>query len=149
MKQAGLSSLKQRILLAEDDEEMRRLLAESLRADGYEVVEIADGRQLARSIDFHRSVIQRGRFFDVDLIISDIRMPGLSGLKVLRELRQYDQATPVILITAFGDDLTHSEGYRLDAEAVIDKPFDLDTFRAYVREVLGPGMEPGGTEAIW
>lgn len=145
----GRTQPKPRILLAEDDPEMRLLLAEALGGDGYEVIEIEDGQQLIRAVEFHRSIIQRGRFFDVDLIISDIRMPGMSGLKALRELRQVDQATPVILITAFGDDLTHSEGYRLHAEAVIDKPFDVDAFRAYVRELLPPEAGIHGPDELW
>lgn len=129
------------VLIAEDDREMCRLLADSLREDGYEVMEASDGQHLRDYIDYLRGTIVNGRFFDVDIIVSDIRMPGASGLEVLRELRRYDRETPVILITAFGDDQTHAEAYRLGASAIIDKPFDIDGFRAFIRQLVPPSSD--------
>lgn len=66
-------------------------------------------------------------------------MPWASGLTVLAALRRYDWATPAILITAFGDDETHSEARRLGAAAVFDKPFDMRDLRRAARRVLGVG----------
>ena len=127
-----------RVLLAEDDREMRRLLAEGLRQDGYDVIESSDGLDLCDCIYEFRTKIGNGRFFDVDLIVSDIRMPWVSGLEVLQELRVTNRETPVILITAFGDEQTHLQAYRLGAVAVLDKPFDLDRFREVVRQYMPP-----------
>jgi DNA-binding NtrC family response regulator len=124
-----------RILLAEDDEEMRRLLSTTLTRDGFEVIEAKDGNDLIRLIG---DQIFEGRGEPgIDLIVSDIRMPGLSGMNVLAGLRKADWATPVLLITAFGDQETHQEAHRLGAVGVFDKPFDLDDFRTAVVNLIG------------
>ena len=65
-------------------------------------------------------------------------MPGLTGLDVLAILRCANWATPVILITAFGDEATHAEGRELGAVAVFDKPFNVDALRATVLETIPP-----------
>ena len=129
-----------RILLAEDDEEMRRLLSTTLSRDGFEVIEAKDGNDLIRLIG---DQIFEGRGEPgIDLIVSDIRMPGLSGMNVLAGLRKADWATPVLLITAFGDKETHQEARRLGAVGVFDKPFDLDDFRTAVMNIIGGKMKP-------
>lgn len=131
-EEVGLS-MGRRVLLAEDDDEMCRLLAETLRGDGFEVVCTANGLELLEKINGYRGEMIGGRFFDVDLIVSDMRMPWVGGLEVLRQLRERDRVTPVIMITAFGDERTHADAYHLGATAVIDKPFDLDAFREIVK----------------
>ena len=73
-----------------------------------------------------------------DIVISDVRMPGLTGLDVLAILRCANWATPVILITAFGDEATHAEGRELGAVAVFDKPFNVEQLRAAVLETMPP-----------
>jgi DNA-binding response OmpR family regulator len=122
-----------RILVAEDDFEMRRFLSAALRKDGYEVAEVDSGDQLLAQLG---SALTYDRPFNCDLIISDIRMPGISGLEVLSGLRTYIGSPPVVLITAFGDEKTHAEAERLGALAVFDKPFELDDIRAFVRGAL-------------
>src|SRR5262245_7795253 len=69
-----------RVLVAEDEPDMRGVLAELLRSDGYTVIEAADGDQLAQRVWSSQS--KRGEV-GVDLIISDVRMPGLSGMEML------------------------------------------------------------------
>jgi CheY-like chemotaxis protein len=124
-----------RILIAEDDYEMRRLLVAALRRDGYEVTEADNGLRLLSQL---YSPLHYGIRADVDLIISDIRMPGVDGLEVLSGLQSYDGAPPVILITAFGDRQVHAEANRLGAVALFDKPFDLDDLRTFVRRLVPP-----------
>jgi DNA-binding response OmpR family regulator len=119
-----------RVLLAEDDHEMRRLLASTLRREHCDVIEAGNGLQLAELIALERSAENTGP--GLDLIISDVRMPGRSGLEVLTVLRRNDKETPVILITAFGEPDTHAEAYRLGALAVFNKPFDIDDLRMMV-----------------
>jgi DNA-binding NtrC family response regulator len=119
-----------RILLAEDDSEMRRLLSAILRRDNCEVIEAQSGTHLSELIA--REGLMAPSDARLDLIISDIRMPGRSGLEVLAGLRRTDQTTPVILITAFGDRDTHADAHRLGALAVFNKPFDLDDLRTLV-----------------
>jgi len=123
----------ERILLAEDDLEMRRFLSLSLRKDGYDVVEVERGDELLAQLS---RALTYAAEFNVALIISDIRMPGITGMEVLAGLRTYAGAPPVILITAFGDAATHAEAERLGAVAVFDKPFDVDDIRAFVRGAL-------------
>ena len=119
-----------RLVLAEDDAEMRHLLASALREDQYEVVEVADGRDLLDRLD---AFIRRGD--PVDLVITDVRMPRISGLQALRFLKQAGFRAPVILITAFGDHGTHVDACLLGAEAVLDKPFELDELRTAIRKI--------------
>jgi DNA-binding response OmpR family regulator len=133
-----VSRTRPQILLAEDDTEMNCLLAHFLRQDGYDVLQTNNGSQLLEYVDCLQNFVANEQFFNVDLVISDIRMPGLTGLNVLAELRKDDCTVPVILITAFGDAPTHAEAHRLGAVAVFDKPFDVDEFRMFVRQLLPP-----------
>lgn len=113
-----------RLLLAEDDDGLRPLLAERFRAEGFEVVEAEDGAAVVEYLA--ESIVQSSRQPGFDLIVSDIRLPGLNALDVLRGARGALEATPVILITAFGDQRTHDRALLLGASAVFDKPLDVD-----------------------
>ena len=121
-----------RLLLAEDDFELRELLACVLRADGHEVVEARDGNELWQLLSDQSSDVA-GPFA---LVVSDVRMPGLTAFDVLSRLQRAVAETPVILITAFGDQTTHLRALRLGASRVFDKPFDCDELREAVHETL-------------
>ena len=112
-----------RVLLAEDDGELRRLLREALQAGGYDVVEVTDGgRLLVRLGQEYRSGRPEESF---DVMVSDVRMPVCTGLQIVESLRLARSRIPVILITAFGDDTTRAKAERLGA-VLLDKPFDVD-----------------------
>lgn len=128
-----------RIVLAEDDLELRSLLAETLRGDGYEVIEVTDGIHLRERLAYSQLFFEDR--FDFDLIVSDIRMPGLNGFEALGAMTANQSFPPVILITAFGDQQTFLRASRLGAVAFFDKPIDFDKFRAFVAELLPPGSE--------
>jgi two-component system response regulator (stage 0 sporulation protein F) len=113
-----------RLLLAEDDAELRSFLAERFRSAGFDVVEAEDGTSVVECLADSLLNTQRGGNFD--LVISDIRMPGFTAFDVLRSARGALQATPVILITGFGDRRTHERAQLLGAAAVFDKPLDVD-----------------------
>ena len=123
------------ILLAEDDREMRALLARVMRLSGYVVTECTDGWHLLSKI---------GSFFlssdrlCVDLIISDIRMPGVSGMDILVGTQKNEGFPPVILITAFPDEDVEELSRRLGAVAIFAKPFDIDDLLDAVRQVIPP-----------
>jgi CheY-like chemotaxis protein len=119
-----------RILLAEDDPDMRRLLATSLRMAGHKVIEATDGIEV---LDRMESAILHAGADQFDVIVSDVNMPGLSGLDVLATLRSTHWMTPVVLITAFGDEETRTEARELGAAAVLDKPLDPEVLRCAVR----------------
>ena len=130
-----------RLLLAEDDVELRSLIATSLREDGFEVVEVADGNALVdRLAD---AMAADGSLDGFDLVVSDIRMPGFSALEVMTGMRRMLFRTPVVLITAFGDAKTHERARRLGAARVFDKPFDVDELCAAVTELVGERWKRG------
>ena len=122
-----------RILLAEDNREMRSLLASALQAEGYEVTQCRDGDQ------FVDHIVTASPGVDFDLIISDVRMPGHTGLEILDAGRQLEGFPPMILITAFGSEALHDRARRLGAVAVFDKPFDVDDLVRKVTETLQSG----------
>jgi len=116
-----------RILLAEDDGEMRRLLALVLRREGHDVLEARDGAELLEAVAADIVAGGRGGF---DLILSEQRLPGIPGLSVLAGLRSRRRDTPFILIT--GEARIKTEAQRLCA-TVLDEPFDAETIRGAVR----------------
>jgi DNA-binding response OmpR family regulator len=132
-QQPSAAERSPRIVLAEDDDEMRALLAGALRREGCEVTEFADGAHL---LDHLASYLVPENRIDMDLIISDIRMPLLSGMDVLSGVHLCIGFPPMILITAFGDAETHERAEQLGAAAVFDKPFEIDDLLVKVRELV-------------
>jgi CheY-like chemotaxis protein len=126
-----------RVVVADDDGDVRAVVAEVLRADGYEVVEASDGGELLALLESSAMAASRGeRGVAVSAVVSDVRMPWFGGMDVLTALRCAAWSLPVILMTAYGDDETHAEARDLGASAVLDKPFDLDVLRRAVREAV-------------
>ncbi len=121
------------ILLAEDDLEKRKMLAWSLQEEGFDVTECKDGNSLMKRIGF-RNILGEVKTFD--LIISDIRMPGVTGMQVLERAKEYEDFPPMILITAFGDEVTHARAEKLGVAVVIDKPFDIDDLLATIYQII-------------
>ena len=125
------------VLLIEDDAEMRRFLARSLRRDGLRVVEAANGDD---ALDWLGPWALEGNLESApDLIVSDIRLPYFNGLEILEGVRIAADRVPVILITGFPDDETIERALALGAECVLAKPFDIADFRSAVRRALNPG----------
>jgi CheY-like chemotaxis protein len=114
-----------RILLAEDDPDMRRLVAAMLRRDGYQVAQVSSGVSMLRRMPE-----------SFDAIVSDIQMPDLTALEVLEALRCRDITTPVVLMTAYGSDDARNEAEALGAFAVLDKPLDWSALRTTVRQAV-------------
>lgn len=115
------------ILLAEDDPELLELLIFVLLRAGYQVTGCDNGLQLLEELE---------RVETYDLVISDLRMPALTGLEVLKSQFDNPHCPPFICMTAFGDEQTHATARRLGAAATIDKPFDLDEMIALVQASL-------------
>ena len=121
------------ILLADDDLEMRKLLAWSLKRNGYQVVECSDGNSLMKKLGLPR---QYDLYQSFDLIISDIRMPGATGIQILESVQELDDFPPIILITAFPDEKTKKQVQQLGAAALFNKPFDVDELIDKVKRIL-------------
>ena len=110
---------------------MLRLIVEAFRTDGYEVQEARDGGRLLVQLTHGL----RCDYEQVDLIVSDVRMPICTGIQVIEALRAAHCFVPVILMTAFGDTRTRGQAELLGA-VLFDKPFALGDLRATVAELL-------------
>ena len=130
-----------RVLVADDDRDLRTSLVEALSQDGFEIVQARDGHELLSSL----GAALRGDAEPIDLLVSDNCMPGFSGMQVLAGIRDAGWPLPVILITAFGDAALRREADRLDAVAVLEKPFDWDDLRLAVLRILPPYLAVQGT----
>lgn len=132
-----------RILLAEDDEDVRWSLGQMLGSRGFEVIAVASGTALLEHLG--AALLFEGRAAPPEIIVSDVRMPGLTGIQVLEGVRASGWSVPVILITGFGDAETKAYAASLNAE-LLDKPLDPDTFAAALgRAALAsanPAAEP-------
>jgi len=125
-----------RILVVEDDPTFRSLLSDILRGEGYDLVEREDGKAALVTL-------QRQSF---DLVLTDLRMPGLNGLELFRRATEQGIAPPFVLLTAFG---TIEEAVDAMKEGVADfltKPLkDPGTLRSLVRRVLADAPRSGGS----
>ena len=115
-----------RILVVDDERSMRELLAIVLRREGYEVLLATSGQAAIETLERE----------PVDLLISDIKMPDLSGVDVLRAAKQVDRDILGIMITAFASTDTAVEAMRLGACDYLSKPFDIDLLKMKVREKI-------------
>lgn len=116
-----------RVLVAEDDAAMRRVVIEALAKDGYELSEATDGGRLL--VTLAHEVVGRGGDAGVDLLVSDVRMPICTGLQIVEQLRTARCRMPIILMTAFGDEGTRRRARDLGA-LLLDKPFPMSALRA-------------------
>jgi CheY-like chemotaxis protein len=110
-----------RVLLAEDHDELRELVARELEADGAVVECVADGQAAT-----NRLLVDRWR---PDVVVTDVRMPGKSGVDVLRAIRAAGLTIPVIAVTAFGDAASRDEVEAFGGAVLLEKPFDFDDLR--------------------
>jgi DNA-binding NtrC family response regulator len=122
-----------RVVLAENDEAMRRLVTVSLSREGFDVVECSNGAELAGVLE---GQIESGGHPPFDVIVSDVQMPGRTGLECLRSVRHFNKKVPFIIITAFGDKTTYEDAFRSGATAVFDKPFDLQELVHAIRRAV-------------
>ena len=119
-----------RILVVDDERSMRELLSIVLKREGYEVRVAESGAEAVRALERER----------VDLLISDLKMPDMSGVDVLRAGKQADPELAAIVITAFASTETAVEALRLGACDYLTKPFDVDELKLLVRHTLERGQ---------
>ncbi len=128
------------VMIADDDKHMRALLATLLADLGHSVVECRSG--VDELMYLRASMDDPVLFPQPDLIISDDRMPGLTGMELLQYASGLHVQIPIIIITAFGSQWLHQHALDLGAEAVLDKPFDFDELLMHVRRILRPEATP-------
>ena len=114
-----------KILIVEDDQNIREGVAGFLSEFGYTTIEAADGREGLEKFGEH----------DINLAILDIQMPYLNGLEVLKEIRKSSKL-PVLMLTAFGDEEYKIEAYTNMADGYLEKPFSLPVLRARVDSLI-------------
>ncbi len=114
------------ILIVEDDSAMRAFLREVLEEEGYTVEAAAGGR----------AGVERVRQGGIDLVVSDVKMPDLDGLDMLREIKAVTPSPHVITITAFGSIDTAIRAVKLGAFDYITKPFAVDQLNLSVQQAL-------------
>ncbi len=105
-----------KILLLEDDPILSDILSHHLLDSGFEVVCVMDGKK----------ALDRASDEKFDLFLFDINVPSLSGLDVIKTLREYDNTTPAILITAYQDTAHMKNGFESGCDDYIKKPFELE-----------------------
>ncbi len=117
-----MSETKKQVLVADDEPNLRRVLHAQLSRDGYDVITVEDGQAALDAIEAHH----------VDVIISDLRMPRVDGLTLLKNVVKNHPDVPVILITAHGTVDTAVEALKLGAFDYITKPFEQSELRNVV-----------------
>lgn len=128
-----------RVLIVEDDASVRRILTYNLRGHGYRV-------EAAQSGEDGLAAVPR---FRPDLILLDLGLPGLSGLEVIRRLRERT-STPIIVLSVRGAESDKVQALELGADDYLTKPFGVDELRARVRVALRHAARPrSGTEAVY
>jgi DNA-binding NtrC family response regulator len=120
-------SLRRRILVVEDDEDMRENLQRILLGAGYEVSLAEDGSQAITML----------RAQPCHLVLTDLVMPGMNGLELLKEIRQEDQNLPVVFLSAFGDRATYAKATELGAVDFVTKPFRAGSLLGLIQRTLG------------
>jgi two-component system alkaline phosphatase synthesis response regulator PhoP len=118
--------MRRRLLLVEDDATLRHALSFSLTREGYEVVTAADGE----------AALEQGRNEALDLILLDVMLPGMSGVEALRVLRRDGVTTPVIILSAKGDEIDRVVGLKVGADDYVAKPFSRPELLARIEAVL-------------
>lgn len=115
-----------KILVVDDEARMRRVLQMMLEENGHQVNMAGDGEEALNKI----------KEANLDLVITDMKMPGKDGLELLRHIRRIDEELPVIVMTAYGTVSTAVEAMRAGAYDYILKPFDLEEMKAVVGRAL-------------
>ena len=127
--------MKPRILLVEDEQDLRTMIADRLKAESFVVETAADGEQ----------GLQRVTQIPFDFIILDIMLPDRSGLEICRDIRQLGILTPILFLTARSQVVDKVIGLKLGADDYLTKPFDILELLARIEAVLRRVSKPMGT----
>lgn len=118
--------MRKRILVVDDEPKIRRNAEIYFEKMGYDAVQAASGEEALK-------ILSKGRF---DLVITDLKMPGMSGIDLLVEMRRKGQRTPVVIMTAYGTVNSAVEAMKQGARDFILKPFDFDSMEVVISRVL-------------
>src|SRR5215510_895875 len=121
------ANARPRILVVDDEASIRDLLAKTLALAEYEVDVASDGR----------AALERMRMYPYDLLIADLKMPGMDGLTVIREAKRYKADLPVLIITGFSTESSAIEAVNLGVAGYLTKPFRVPQVLAAAAKALG------------
>ncbi|HXG54687.1 MAG TPA: response regulator [Vicinamibacterales bacterium] len=124
---APQSGARARILVVDDEATIRELLAKTLALADYDVDLAPDGR----------TALDRMRIISYDLLITDLRMPGVDGLTVIREARRLKADIPVIIVTGYSTEASAVEAINLGVQGYLTKPFRVPRVLAAAAKALG------------
>ena len=124
---AAAGSARPRVLVVDDEASIRDLLAKTLALAEYDVDVAPDGR----------TALERMRLYPYDLLIADLKMPGMDGLTVIREAKRYKADLPVIIITGFSTESSAIEAVNLGVAGYLTKPFRVPQVLAAAAKALG------------
>jgi len=120
-----------KILIVDDDPQVQILIKSLVEMKGHESVPAETG---AKALE----LIRQNAF---DLIITDLRMPQMNGLELLREVKSLQPSLPVIMVTAYASSETTAESARLGVFEYLEKPFKIDTLLAAIERALSAGKD--------
>ena len=115
-----------KILVAEDDKDLNRLVVSALKNEGYEVTSCLDGEEALNATE-------RVRY---DMLLTDIMMPRMDGFDLARSVRSFDKSIPIIFMTAKDDKPSKMFGYSIGIDDYVTKPFDIDVLLLKINAVL-------------
>ena len=121
-------SANEHILIVEDEEHLAAGIKYNLVADGYRVTAVGDGPTAMKILQDNPG--------DIDLVILDLMLPGMSGYAVCKAFRAFDMDTPVLMLTARTLSEDRTRGFDVGANQYLTKPFDLDEFLSRVKNLL-------------
>ena len=124
---ASTGTARPRVLVVDDEASIRDLLSKTLALAEYDVDVAPDGR----------SALERMRLYPYDLLIADLKMPGMDGLTVIREAKRYKADLPVIIITGFSTESSAIEAVNLGVAGYLTKPFRVPQVLAAAAKALG------------
>jgi DNA-binding response OmpR family regulator len=126
-----VKKLKKRILIADDEAALLRTMAFTLRRKGYETKTFTDGRSAYEEIQrsHHNNTLY-------DLIITDIQMPELSGVELIKKIREAGINIPVLAITGFGNKQLFNNLEKFGCNDILDKPFHMNEFLDRISQLL-------------
>jgi len=126
-KPAATGTSRPRVLVVNDEASIRDLLSKTLALAEYDVDVAPDGR----------TALERMRLYPYDLLIADLKMPGMDGLTVIREAKRYKADLPVIIITGFSTEASAIEAVNLGVAGYLTKPFRVPQVLAAAAKALG------------
>ncbi|ADU32332.1 response regulator [Evansella cellulosilytica] len=118
--------MKKKLLIVDDQFGIRVLLNEVFEKDGYKTMQASNGKQALKIVEEE----------EPELILLDMKIPGMDGLEILREIKKMDVKSDVIMMTAYGELEMINEAMQLGALTHFAKPFDIDEVRDEVRKYL-------------